>query len=127
MTSLADHFEIAHKPAESSPALDPHRTSGGEITGEEREAWLRMSQILRGQEDVHRLIALDYDPDAMQWWYLIETTFATFPRFVIGHTDPENLEPVVQFQCSAEWNAQDEWVTAIKQIGIFRRAALIPF
>lgn len=110
----------------SAPSLDSHRTSGGEITGEEKAAWLRMRDILEGQEDVHRLIALDYDPDAMQWWYLIETTFATFPRFVVGHTDPENLEPVVEFQSSAEWSAQDHWVTEMKTVGYFRRQLLTP-
>lgn len=113
--------------ADLAHALDTrHRTSGGEITGEEKSAWLRMRNILEGQEDVHRLIALDYDADAMRWWYLIETPFATFPRFVIGHADPENLEPIVEFQSAAEWSAQHAWITAIKDIGTFRRILLTP-
>lgn len=95
-------------PVEPS-APDPHRTSGGEITGEEKAAWLRMADILRSQEDVHRLVALDWDPDNIRWWYLIETPFATFPRFVVGHTDPENLEPVVCCQSAAAWSAQSAW------------------
>ncbi|QJE95243.1 hypothetical protein [Luteolibacter luteus] len=106
---------------QTAPAPDSHRTSGGEITGEEKEAWLRMSQILRAQEDVHAVLAIEWDPDEMRWWYLIETTFATFPRFVVGYTDPENLAPVIFFQSSADWSAKDAWS------GLIPGRPIIPF
>ena len=47
--------------------------------------------------------------DAVKWEQVIETTFATFPRFVIGQTDPSNLEPEILFQSAAEWSAQADW------------------
>lgn len=83
--------------------------SGGEINGEEKEAYLHMRKIIEGQEDVHKLHELSWLPDEMRWLYMIQTPFATFPKFVIGHTGPENLDPVVVFQCSSEWGAQAEW------------------
>lgn len=85
----------------------PARMSGGEITGENKDTFVRLAKLIESEPDVHRLIALDCIDE--EWHYLIETPFATFPRFVIGKTDDDNLEPSILFQCSAEWSAMEEW------------------
>lgn len=96
--------------AEAHDRAQPlHKTSGGEIPAAERQAWLTLRDIIEREPDVHRLHALHWLPDEMQWLYLIETTFATFPRFVIASTDPANLAPDILFQSAAEWSAQAEW------------------
>ncbi len=94
------------------------RMSGGEIEGPLRDAFVRLSRLIRVEPDVHLLIALDRLPDDddladRPWIYLIETPFATFPRFVIGRTDDDNENPDILFQSSTEWSAMEEWQNLI--------------
>jgi hypothetical protein len=43
------------------------------------------------------------------WLYLIETPFQTFPRFVVGHTDVDNAEPVILMKCGRLDSAEGEY------------------
>jgi len=96
----------------------PARMSGGEIEAPLRDTFARLAKLIRSEPDVVRLVALDRlqdddDTDDRPWLYLIETPFATFPRFVIGRTDDDNENPDILFQCSAEWSAMEEWQNLI--------------
>lgn len=102
----------------SDSLTDPSRMSGGEIEGPLRDTFVRLSRLIRVEPDVHLLIALDRlqdddDLDDRPWIYLIETPFATFPRFVIGRTDDDNENPDILFQSSTEWSAMEEWQNLI--------------
>ena len=57
--------------------------------------------------DVMRVLALEeHGPGAVL--YLIETPHS-FPRFVIGRTDPALKEPAILRGCGEEWNAWEAW------------------
>jgi hypothetical protein len=83
------------------------RMSGGELEGPLKDTFIRLAKLIQAEPDVHRIIAMDQIDD--EWHYLIETPFASYPRFVIGKTDDDNQEPTILFQCSAEWSAMEEW------------------
>lgn len=91
---------------------DPTRMSGGELEGPTKEAYVRLAKLIEAESDVHTLLSLRpaaiADP-AGPWFYLIETPFATYPKFVIGRTDADNERPVILFTSGTEWAAADEW------------------
>lgn len=90
----------------------PSRMSGGELTGPARDILIDLRHRIEAEPDVHRVIDLTpldpAEPEGL-WHYLIETPFATFPRFVIGQTDIRNESPSIVFQSGTEWAAMNEW------------------
>ena len=96
-------------PTEST---SPARMSGGELAGPAREIFAELSKRIAAEPDVHRVIDLTpLNPEKPEdlWHYLIETPFATFPKFVIGLTDIRNDSPSIVFQSGTEWAAMEEW------------------
>lgn len=83
--------------------------SGGELPAERRAEFLRVRALIQKEDDVHEVLALAKYAGEPRWLYLIQTPFATFPKFVIGSTDADNLHPELLFRCGTEWAAQDEW------------------
>jgi hypothetical protein len=73
--------------------------SGGELPQEERADYLRLRALIQKEDDVHAVHGLSYLDDEGRWLYLIETPFATWPRYVVGTTDGENLNPEPSVRC----------------------------
>lgn len=98
--------------SESTESTKPARMSGGELTGPARDIFLELSKLIAAEPDVHRVMDLTpldpAEPEGL-WHYLIETPFATFPKFVIGLTDIRNEAPSIVFQSGTEWAAMEEW------------------
>lgn len=94
--------------AATTPIPD-FRLSGGELPPSERDAYHNMRKNLLNKPDVHALLGLAYEADSDSWIYWIMTPFATWPRYVIGITDPDLLEIDVVFRGNTEVLAIDEW------------------
>ena len=90
----------------------PHRLSGGEtpLTPEMQ----RVRELIEAEPDVHRLLALTELPNG-RFAYLIQTPFATFPKFAVGITDTENADPDVLLQCGAQWSGENFFDNLINQ------------
>jgi hypothetical protein len=90
----------------------PTRMSGGELESPQRDTFLALRRLIEQEPDVFRVLALESfdatDPDS-RWLYLIETPFASFPRYVIGTTDAGNEDPEILFQSGSEWAAREQW------------------
>lgn len=74
----------------------------------ERVTLERLSERLAGEDDVKRVVKLVPDTPG-RFLYLIETPFATFPKFVIGTTDATFDDVRLEVRCGAEWNALKHW------------------
>lgn len=68
--------------------------TGPEITPLRREAYLALRANILSEPDVHALHNLSPIPGG-RWVYIIETPFATFPKFVLGTTDDDNVAPLL--------------------------------
>jgi hypothetical protein len=66
----------------------------------------QVRRLIQAEDDVHRLLALTEMPNG-RFAYLIQTPFATHPKYVVGLTDKENTNPDILLQCGAEWSAQN--------------------
>jgi hypothetical protein len=89
--------------------LSSTRMTGGEITGEQKVQYLRLENLISDEPDVYEVHELMPLPEEGRWLYLVETPYATFPKFVIGSTDADNSNPEILFQSGAEWSARAEW------------------
>ena len=86
------------------PATTPHRLSGGETPPSPEIE--RLKELIRSEEDVFMLHALSDLPGG-RFAYMIQTPFATFPKFAVGTTDKDNASPAVLLQCATKWSAED--------------------
>lgn len=83
--------------------------TGGELPEEDRLAFHRLKNLIEGNEDVHRVLALLPDPKvagARRWVYLIQTPYATFPKFVVGYTNDTNTAIERLTYHSSQWGAE---------------------
>lgn len=71
----------------------------------------RLRALIAAQEDVRAVLALVPVLPAGRFACLIETTFPTFPRYVIGLTTADNDEVQVEFRCGAWWSAEEAWLS----------------
>ena len=71
----------------------------------EQIVWV--SRLIEGQPDVKRVVKLE--PAGERYRYLIETPFATFPRFVIGTTDADLADVRIEGKCGTDWGAEQMW------------------
>lgn len=88
----------------------PDRTSGGEMGG--AEAYRKLRGLIMQEEDVHEVHGLSWVPQEGEngkWLYLIQTPFATWPKYVVGFTDPENENPEILFRCGQRDNGWEEF------------------
>jgi hypothetical protein len=83
------------------------RMSEGET--EDRDIYLRMRGMILSEPDVHAVLGLSWLPQEQKWLYCIKTPFATWPKFVVGHTDTENLNPEILYRCGRVENAMQEF------------------
>lgn len=83
------------------------RLSGGET--EDRAEFLRMRALILAEPDVFACHALSWNRQEQRWLYLIQTPFATFPKFVVGWTDSENESPEILLCCTLKQNAVEFW------------------
>lgn len=100
----------------SDPLPDSTRFTGGEISGPLKERYEHFRSLLNAQDDCHRVVNLqpvNASEPAGPWLYLVETSFATYPRFVVGRIEyPEGRTDAhvkILLLCGAEWSAQDYW------------------
>jgi hypothetical protein len=78
----------------------------------EADAVLR---LIAAEPDVQRVVRLARIAGG-RFRYLIETPFATFPKFVIGTTDAQLEDVRREVKCGAPWNAESIW--AQKESGV---------
>lgn len=78
--------------------------SGGESG--DRAAYVALRALIEREEDVHELLALSWLPQENRWLYLIQTPFATWPKYVVGTTDSGNESPEILLRCGHEGNAR---------------------
>lgn len=87
--------------------MEPNQTentlSGGETS--DRADILKIRTLIRLEDDVHDVLALSWVPQEQRWLYLIKTPFATWPKYVVGWTTPDNSETEILFRCGMESNA----------------------
>ncbi len=81
---------------------DLNRMSEGELRIGERNAYLRLRGLILRELDVLAVLGLSWVPEEGRWLYLIQTPFATWPKFVVGWTDGENVAPTVVFRCGLQ-------------------------
>ena len=80
--------------------------SGGEIPAGQKETFFVLRKLLHAADDVLRVVHLaPFDTDATRWIYLIETPFATFPRFVVGTCAPDGSECRIEYHHVSEQGA----------------------
>ena len=85
------------------------RLSGGELPPNERDAYHNMRKNLLNKPDVHAVLGLAFDREANVWLYAIATPFATWPRYVIGITDPGFVEIDHVFRGNDSTQSNAEW------------------
>jgi hypothetical protein len=85
----------------------PRSMSGGET--EDRETFLRLRGLILQELDVYAVLGLSWIEQDGRWLYCIQTPFATWPKYVVGFTDKDNLEPLVLFRCGLVENAMQEF------------------
>jgi hypothetical protein len=78
------------------------------ITNTQADEERALREQIGRESDVRRVLELT-PIGGGRFRYLIETPFATFPRFVIGTTDAENEDVRIELKCGAEWNARQQW------------------
>lgn len=93
----------------------PHKMTGGELPEPMRSEMLRLRALIQAEEDVHAVHGLAKIAGEDRWLFFIQTPFATFPRFVIGSTDPANDRPELLLRCGAEWSAREAWTDLEEQ------------
>ena len=86
---------------ETNTPTEVARYSGGESPA--REAIIRLRSMILQESDVLAVLGLCEQADG-RWLYLIKTPFATWPKFVVGYTDDQNLNPSIIFRCGLEDN-----------------------
>lgn len=91
--------------------MSTNRLSGGELPEPKRGRFRKLHTLILRESDVLSIHNLEEQPDG-SFLYLIETPFATFPRFVIGRTDAENENPVPMHFFGSEWSANEAWARA---------------
>lgn len=98
---------------ETHASVMGRKMSRGEISFEDHADHERMARMIRAEGDVFRLLALaprgEFAVPGRKWYYMIQTPFATFPKFVIGLTDDRNENPAVIFRCELRSSAEDFW------------------
>ena len=83
----------------------PSKMSGGEQHEEQRLAFHRLKNLIEQEGDVHRVRDLRPIPGTPRWAYLIETPFATYPKFVVGSCNDDKSDIIILSKHSAEWGA----------------------
>ncbi len=76
---------------------------------ERREEFLKTRAVLMQCPDVFEVKALSWVPDECRWLWCIKTTFATWPKFVVGWLDPKTGEAEEVFQCGREDSAMGQF------------------
>lgn len=89
--------------------------TGGELAEPLRSEFLAIRHLIASEEDVHQVLSLAKIADESRWLYFIQTPFATWPKFVIGTTDPENQSPEILFRSGSEWSAREAWTEIAAQ------------
>lgn len=70
-------------------------------------ALVSLREIMAREEDVKRIVRLE--PTGDRFRYLIETPFATFPKFVVGTTDEEFADVRIESRCGLLSTAEEVW------------------
>jgi len=86
----------------------PTSMTGGELPLHLREEFYTLRALIQKEPDVGQLIALS-PLKGGRWAYLIQTTFATFPKFVMGTTDGENKAVIILARAAHDWSIRDEY------------------
>jgi len=71
-----------------------------------------LRDLIAAEPDVRAVLELEPVAGTDDWRYLIETTFATFPRYVIGRVDNGMLSVCIQHQCGHIETARISWNTS---------------
>ncbi len=86
----------------------PNKMTGGELTSHLREEFYTLRTLIQKEPDVGQLIALS-PLKGGRWAYLVQTTFATFPKFVMGTTDGENNATIILARSATDWGIRDDY------------------
>ena len=68
-----------------------------------------LRDLIAAEPDVRAVLELKPIAGTTDWRYLIETTFGTFPRFVIGRTDATLSDVRITHRCGHIATARIEW------------------
>ena len=80
------------------------------MSGDETELRIQilaLRALISQEEDVHKVMDLCYAPSLDKWVYLIQTPFATWPKYVVGVTDFNNEVPEVMHRCNFRESAEN--------------------
>lgn len=85
--------------------ITDEKMTGGEAAC--RAAYLKIRALIQQEADVLEVLGLSWVPQESRWLYLIKTPFATWPKYVVGFTDPANENPEILFRCGWESSARE--------------------
>lgn len=71
-----------------------------------------LCDLIAAEPDVRAVLELEPIAGTADWRYLIETPFATFPRYVIGRTDATMSDVRITHRCGHIATARIEWEKA---------------
>lgn len=86
-----------------------HRVSGGEIAQDISDRMKALSKRLLAEDDVHEVLEVIPTSTEGFWFYLIQTPFATWPRYVIGETTEDLSDVNPFFFCGQREEALERW------------------
>lgn len=95
-----------------TPLPLPPSFAGGEVAPEIRALHQNALRTIMRDKDIHRVHGLHMKEDG-SFLYMAATTYATFPKYIIGHANAELTEARILVQCGEEWNAQSKWTQAL--------------
>jgi hypothetical protein len=98
-------------PALANPESPASGTAGVVGCGE----LVSLREIMAREEDVKRIVRLERAGDRFR--YLIETPFATFPKFVIGTTDAKYDDVRLELRCGLLESAEERWPELMANAG----------
>ena len=71
-----------------------------------------LRDLIAAEPDVRAVLELAPIAGTTDWRYLIETTFSTFPRYVIGRTNATMSDVSITHRCGHIETARNEWEKA---------------
>jgi len=74
-----------------------------------REEFLKTRATLINCPDVFACKGLSWVPQEGRWLWCVQTTFATWPKFVVGYLDAKTGEAEEVFQCGREELAMEQF------------------
>lgn len=90
--------------------MDPNKTNNlGFAETPLRKEFLKTRATLLNCPEVFACKGLSWQPEEQRWLWVVQTTFATWPKYVVGYLDPKTGEAEETFQCGREELAMEQF------------------